>query len=419
MAYIEPKGKVWLCKNVPLNPSYEDTMTWNSIEEQINYFIGKTKWSSEKYTPIKERQGVLRFNGAVNKFYDCNYMMFENDNFYNTEYNWGEEKYNRLAPKKYFFAFITNVEYINPETTLIHFQLDVMQTWFFEIEWERSLIEREHVKDDSLYANLEPENIQVNERIPYSNDFRMSSYLGERVLIAGFTENPNEIEADGGGSILGNIEVKYSPYESYPNLTKSTQPNVVDAFNVSNIALTSGASLSVGTYTYGVNSFFIDASVTEFKFSVNVSRFNQILGGETIYNRFFYVTAKLTEGNWVFSGYETTKENIPTEDETLVEVKYNWTLNPPIKGVTLYNNFNITDLNSQIKWKTEYVISGVSNEVYFYVPSVTTNFTFKLILSPLYPSPTNILMKDEEYNIKAEKIDDNWVFSEFNSVEGE
>ena len=58
MAYIEPKGKVWLCKNVPLNPSYEDTMTWNSREEQINYFIGKTKWSSEKYTPIKERQGV-------------------------------------------------------------------------------------------------------------------------------------------------------------------------------------------------------------------------------------------------------------------------------------------------------------------------------------------------------------------------
>lgn len=379
MAYIEPKGKVWLCKNVPLNPSYEDTMTWNSIEEQINYFIGKTKWSSEKYTPIKERQGVLRFNGAVNKFYDCNYMMFENDNFYNTEYNWGEEKYNRLAPKKYFFAFITNVEYVNPETTLIHFQLDVMQSWFFEIEWERSLIEREHVKDDSLYANLEPEDIQVNERIAYSKEFNLSQFFGDRILVTGFTENPNNIEVSSGGSALGNFKVPYSPYTSYPTIQEITIPNVKQVNTIYNISTSNGSALGNASYSVEGKCFWVDASIEEFTFYLK----SQVtVDNEQTDLHTYFITA--TKGEvWVFRGFELEEAITGEKDEVI----YNFTQDAPNIGFGLLDGYKIKECGYDdslsgeryiIDWTPAYVIGKATPRITFYVPKEVTTFSFQL-----------------------------------------
>lgn len=419
MAYIEPTGKMWLCKDVPLNPSYEDTMTWNSIDEQRNYFISKTKWSSVKYTPIKERQGVLRVNGSVNKFYDCNYLMFENDNFYNPEYNWGEEKYNLLAPKKLFFAFITNVEYVNPETTLIHFQLDVMQTWWFEIEWERSLIEREHVKDDSLYANLEPENITVNERIPYSNDFNLSTEIGERILIAGFTENPNLIEGATGG-ILGDINIPYSPYTNYPEIVKEN--SIRYSYTIDKIAAMSGVNLASASYDNSTSSFYVDATIKSFTFYLNVTAFNNVT---LFYSKNYYITAGIREGTqneWFFNGYEVNQEDLPEEE--LVEVKYDWRKNAP--NIDL-STTNVSDYYiipaTGTKWKAEYKILGFGSSSTFYVPEDFTTFTFRLdtteLRQEIINNKTSIVKHNVTYVITADKIDNAWVYTLIGSEERE
>lgn len=406
MAYIEPSGKMWICKNIPLNHSYEDTMTWTSLQQQVNYFMGKTKWSSVKYTPIKERQGVLRVNGAVNKYYDCNYLVFLNDNFYNPEDIFTMDQYNNVAPKKYFFAFITNVEYLNPETTLIYFEIDVMQTWFFEIKWERSLIEREHVRDDSLYANLEPENIQVNERIPYSKDFNTSTYLGNRVLVIGFTENPENIEGETGGSVLGNIKVPYSPYVQYPNIEQIDALNVNQFYKVYDIGLTGGSNLGNASYAVPGKHFWVDASIDSFTFYLDYELSIPGAPNDT-QKTSYYITATKTEGVWSFTGYEIKI------DSTKEEVKYNFTMDAPEVDFGILENYDlkayIEPINETIDWKPNYVFGVPSPAITFYVPNNIDEFIIEL--------KVNFLGMEQSNNkVLAYKTNNKWSFINYSEV---
>lgn len=177
MAYIEPQTKVWICTGVPLTPAYDDTLTFENKQQQTEYFMGKAQWVSTRFSVLKEKQGVLRMEGNVNKFYNCNYMIFLNENFTN----------------KYFYAFITDVEYINPETTFVYFSLDVMQTWLFDFIIERSLVEREHVEDDTIFKHLEPEGIECNELLAFDVQ-TFDQYIGTKMMVIGTTVNPQEYE---------------------------------------------------------------------------------------------------------------------------------------------------------------------------------------------------------------------------------
>ena len=186
MAYIQPGATILICQNVPLNASYDDTLTFYDSNgnwdytAQYNYFSSKatTAMTKEHYSVVRERDGVLRVEGAVGLWQKVNYMVFTNKNF----------------GGKHFYAFINKAEYVNPNTTFLYFQLDVMQTWLGDLKIENSLIEREHVEDDSLYANLEDEGIQVQERLPYDASYNFEPYIGRKMLVIGSTENPIAVE---------------------------------------------------------------------------------------------------------------------------------------------------------------------------------------------------------------------------------
>ena len=68
---------------------------------------------------------------------EYNYCMYQNNNYTN----------------KWFYAFITDMEFVNENTTKIHYELDVFQTWYFEINYLPSFIIREHVTNDTIGAN--------------------------------------------------------------------------------------------------------------------------------------------------------------------------------------------------------------------------------------------------------------------------
>ena len=88
----------------------------------------KITHSYTDFTYQRQEQSV-KVPGLFDELYNCNYIMFHNpDNLY----------------KKWFYAFITRKEYINPHTTRIFFEIDVYQTWQFEMKWQPSFIAREH-----------------------------------------------------------------------------------------------------------------------------------------------------------------------------------------------------------------------------------------------------------------------------------
>ena len=86
MAYIQPDSTILICKDIPLNASYDDTLTFYDSNgnwdytAQYNYFASKTSQilTKEKYSIVRERQGILRVEGDVGKWETVNYMVFTN-----------------------------------------------------------------------------------------------------------------------------------------------------------------------------------------------------------------------------------------------------------------------------------------------------------------------------------------------------
>lgn len=135
--------------NVPLDSSYTDTIKFGSAGEQSGFFSGKAKYTFNNLSYQRVSSSVASPRGPLtvrvpvmaDDIYDCNYIMFQN--------NGG----------RWFYAFITSINFISSENTEIEYQIDWYQTYQFDINVLPSYVEREHAATDALYANQVPEPI--------------------------------------------------------------------------------------------------------------------------------------------------------------------------------------------------------------------------------------------------------------------
>jgi hypothetical protein len=124
---VIPNTEVRLLNGVPLNKDYQHTMDFTSAAEQASYFLGRVSHTYTNFTYQRD-SGTIRIPESYDNLYNCNYLMYRNNSF----------------GTKWFYAFITHREYINPNMTEIHFEIDVFQTWQFDMVWTPSFVEREH-----------------------------------------------------------------------------------------------------------------------------------------------------------------------------------------------------------------------------------------------------------------------------------
>ena len=80
---------------------------------------------------------------------------------------------NTAFTDKWFFAFITRKEYINPNTSRIFITTDVWQTWMFDLQWRQSYIERAHMP--RWRAQGDPIAYTANENIDYGTEYETVS----------------------------------------------------------------------------------------------------------------------------------------------------------------------------------------------------------------------------------------------------
>lgn len=161
--YIKPGTDVFILRGVPLDNTYEHTIVWENLNadrtQQRDYFLSKAKFGIPKNSYQRVDRFWLKVNVNAEYLMDCNYIMFKNTPF------------NMV---KWYYAFITDVEYINNNTSKIRYQLDVMQTWLPGQNRDYQLlpcfIERCHAKSDELYENLIAEDIVTNESDKYVID---------------------------------------------------------------------------------------------------------------------------------------------------------------------------------------------------------------------------------------------------------
>ena len=145
MINIIPQTEVRLLKT-PLEKDSEHTLSFSNINAQTNYFFGRTYKTYNDFTYQKETS-TLVIPESYDTICTCNYLMYKNNGFTN----------------KFFYAFITKMEYVNENATRVFFEIDSLQTWYFNITYNKSFIEREHVNDDSRGANTIPEGLELGE----------------------------------------------------------------------------------------------------------------------------------------------------------------------------------------------------------------------------------------------------------------
>jgi transposase-like protein len=165
---IEPITEVRLLTAVPLDNTYKHTRTFSNTTEQYGFFNGKVKTAFSNLKPSKLVNAVELTINAYS-IYDCNYMMFKNANFSN----------------KWLYAFITNIAYISVNCSKIYFELDVLQTWYFNYTMNECFVVREHVSDDSIGANIIDEGLEVGEFV--ANGLMGSGVLDDLKIVMAVT----------------------------------------------------------------------------------------------------------------------------------------------------------------------------------------------------------------------------------------
>lgn len=169
--YIEPNTNIKILKNVPLDTTYDHTIYFSSTSAQTNYFAGLTKYNLTSQTYQRVKRGYARVQRKAEDLYDCNYMMFQNSAYGN----------------KWFYAFITSVEYVNNVTSEITFEIDDIQTWFFDFTLDMCYVEREHSVTDEIGDNIMPEPCEVGEYI-FNGFSKITSVLDAFCVVIGYTE---------------------------------------------------------------------------------------------------------------------------------------------------------------------------------------------------------------------------------------
>lgn len=124
---IAPNTNITLLK-VPLELSNKNQLTFSSKQAQFNYFNSLTKIELENAT-YQRKEGVIRFPELIDNLYEYNYVMYQNESY----------------SDKWFYAFITNMRYLNDNVTEISITTDVFQTWQFDLEFKQSFVEREMI----------------------------------------------------------------------------------------------------------------------------------------------------------------------------------------------------------------------------------------------------------------------------------
>lgn len=140
-----PETYVKLYANVPLDNTYKNTLDFFKTQtDQIAFFENYLKNGFVNFTYQRERRAI-----RVPLVYDLvstvNYCAYQNSNF----------------TKKWFFAFVTEVRYVNPSCTELIIEQDVFQTWLFDYSVRQSFIEREHVENDTIGAHTIPEGLET------------------------------------------------------------------------------------------------------------------------------------------------------------------------------------------------------------------------------------------------------------------
>lgn len=215
MAYVVPNTNIRLLRGVPLSKDHDNSILFDSLTAQTNYFISKTAYSFSACSYQRERPAVSINGLSAEAAITCNYMMYQNAAYSN----------------KWFYAFIDRVDYVNDGACRVTFTLDPIQTWAFDYQLTDCFIERNHTAEDYLGLSLTPEPVgskdyvanEVWQRIAGVDSISHELLTGEYAIV--LVWHYDDTDSDGSYAVGGLVQNVYSAlnYRVFPaDDTKST-----------------------------------------------------------------------------------------------------------------------------------------------------------------------------------------------------
>lgn len=174
--------KVYLM-NTLLEKDYVHTMYFEDAAAQQSYFQSRKK-TDLTFTDFsyQRKDHVIRVPRHVDSLFAAkvNYCMYQN-----TEYS-----------NKWFYAFVTDMKYIDDGRTDVYIQTDCIQTWMFDITIKHSFVEREHAETDEIGQHTIDEGLEMGEYI--ANVHTKANYAsGDLVIVIGTTKTPDGENVNG------------------------------------------------------------------------------------------------------------------------------------------------------------------------------------------------------------------------------
>lgn len=128
----------------------EDTFYFNNVADQTTFFMNNLDQVFTKYTYQREHRDYLKIEITSEQQADrWDYMMFQNTSYGN----------------KWFYAFVTQTEWINNLTVKVYYVIDYIQTYWQEYNEGQCFIEREHTTTDNIGDNIVPEKFELGEYV--------------------------------------------------------------------------------------------------------------------------------------------------------------------------------------------------------------------------------------------------------------
>ncbi|MBR2652468.1 MAG: hypothetical protein IKB83_00085 [Mycoplasmataceae bacterium] len=152
-------------KLVRFDVTKENQITFPDGVAQVDYFRNVLLGTiATDFTYIRQDEKI-RIPYIIDEIENYNYLIVQN-----LPYNY-----------KYYFYYITNMEYVNDNMTDVYIKLDVFQTYQFNFLYNRSFVEREHVNSDNVGEHTIPEGLETGEYVV--NTYNYYDEFDDTVLV--------------------------------------------------------------------------------------------------------------------------------------------------------------------------------------------------------------------------------------------
>lgn len=204
MSYIQPNSTIQLYKNIPIDFDYNDSLYFKSVDAQNTWFSSNNGGGKYLIQNIPANSYVRKGRNTIritpknwSDIYACNYMRFRNNSYEN----------------KWFYAFVTDCEYINDNTVEISFSIDVIQTWLFSSNNTNAFIKtsyvlRQHSVTDNIGDNIQPEPVETAEYVTDGSE-QVVGFSGSNAYIVAVADTDQATEGHIYGNVYGGADLYY------------------------------------------------------------------------------------------------------------------------------------------------------------------------------------------------------------------